>query len=62
MSTTNPERPIAILHEHPDWFRPLFAELDRRRLPWIALNAASAGYDPADHAQEFSLVVNRASP
>ena len=23
-------RPIAIYYEHPDWFRPLFAELDRR--------------------------------
>jgi hypothetical protein len=23
-------RPIAVYHEHPDWFRPLFAELDRR--------------------------------
>ena len=22
-------RPFAIYHEHPDWFRPLFAELDR---------------------------------
>ncbi|MBI3513015.1 MAG: hypothetical protein HY060_02975 [Proteobacteria bacterium] len=28
-----PERPIAIYHEHPDWFRPLFAELDRRGTP-----------------------------
>jgi len=25
--------PIAIFHEHPDWFRPLFAELDRRAVP-----------------------------
>ena len=23
-------QPIAIYHEHPDWFKPLFAELDRR--------------------------------
>ena len=23
-------KPIAIFHEHPDWFRPLFAELERR--------------------------------
>ena len=23
-------KPIAIYYEHPDWFRPLFAELDRR--------------------------------
>ena len=24
------DRPIAVFYEHPDWFRPLFAELDRR--------------------------------
>ncbi len=28
MTTT--ARPIGIYYEHPDWFRPLFAELDRR--------------------------------
>ena len=25
-----PRKPIAVYHEHPDWFRPLFAEPDRR--------------------------------
>jgi hypothetical protein len=24
----HPDRPIAIYHEHPDWFRPLFTELN----------------------------------
>ena len=24
------KKPIAIYHEHPDWFRPLFTELDKR--------------------------------
>ena len=28
--STHPSRPIAIYHEHPDWFRPLFAALERR--------------------------------
>jgi len=23
----HPDRPIAVYHEHPDWFRPLFTEL-----------------------------------
>ena len=26
---------IAVLYEHAEWFRPLFAELDRRRLPYM---------------------------
>ena len=29
---------IAIYHEHPDWFRPLFAELERRGLPYVRLD------------------------
>ena len=62
MSTTAAPLPIAIFHEHPDWFRPLFAELDRRELPWLRLDAANASYDPSDRSIPWSLVVNRASP
>ncbi len=62
MSTTTAPLPIAIFHEHPDWFRPLFAALDRRELPWVRLDAASASYDPAATSTPWSLVVNRASP
>ena len=62
MSTTAAPLPIAIYHEHPDWFRPLFAALDRRELPWIRLDAAAASYDPSDRTIPWSLVVNRASP
>lgn len=54
--------PIAILHEHPDWFRPLFAELERRQLPYVRLDAASHTYDPAEHTVPYALVFNRASP
>ena len=28
-------RPIGIYYEHPEWFRPLFAELDRRGMPYV---------------------------
>lgn len=55
-------QPIAIYHEHPDWFRPLFAELDRRRVPYVRLDASSHSYDPSDHSLPYSLVFNRASP
>jgi hypothetical protein len=62
MSTTTAPHPIAIFHEHPDWFRPLFAELDRRDVPWVRVDAASASYDPGEETAPYSLVVNRASP
>ena len=54
--------PIAIYHEHPDWFRPLFAELDRRAIPYVRLDAASHVFDPGETTVPYSLVFNRASP
>jgi glutathione synthase/RimK-type ligase-like ATP-grasp enzyme len=61
MSITT-ERPLAIYYEHPDWFRPLFAELDRRRVPYVRLDAASHRFDTADGRPPYSLVFNRMSP
>lgn len=55
-------RPIAILHEHPDWFRPLFSELERRSIPFERLDAAAFTFDPAETDSRWSLVFNRASP
>jgi len=54
--------PIAIYHEHPDWFRPLFAELERRDIPYVRLDAAAHSYDPSERTIPYSLVFNRASP
>jgi len=53
---------IGVLYEHPDWFRPLFAELDRRGLPWEGIRAHEARFDPAANGSPYDLVVNRVSP
>jgi len=55
-------QPIAIYHEHPDWFKPLFLELERRGLPYERLDAASHVFDPSEDDVPYSLVFNRASP
>ena len=55
-------KPIAIYHEHPDWFKPLFATLERRELPYVRLDAASHVFDPSLDDAPYSLVFNRASP
>ena len=55
-------QPIAVYHEHPDWFKPLFAELERRELPYVRLDAAAHTFDPSEDDVPYSLVVNRASP
>ena len=57
-----PDGPIAIYYEHPDWFRPLFAELDRRGIPYVRIDASAHLYDPSESQSPYSLVFNRASP
>jgi glutathione synthase/RimK-type ligase-like ATP-grasp enzyme len=59
MSTT---LPIAIYHEHQEWFRPLFAALDARGVPYVRIDARSHQYDPSVHEPQYSLVFNRMSP
>ncbi len=55
--------PIAIYYEQPHWFKPLFAELDRRGTSYLKLFAPDHFYDPADHPEEkYALVFNRMSP
>jgi glutathione synthase/RimK-type ligase-like ATP-grasp enzyme len=54
--------PIGVLYEHPLWFEPLFAELDRRGLDYERIEAHRHAFDPADRARRHALVVNRMSP
>jgi glutathione synthase/RimK-type ligase-like ATP-grasp enzyme len=55
-------KPIALYYEHPDWFRPLFATLERRGVPFVKLDAASHTFDPTESSSPYGLVFNRASP
>jgi hypothetical protein len=52
---------IGILYEHPEWFKPLFAELDRRGLAYERLDAARLVFSPGPE-RRFGLVFNRMSP
>ncbi len=55
--------PLAIYYEQPNWFKPLFAELDRRGTPYVKLNAVDHSYGPEDHPErQYALVFNRMSP
>src|SRR4029077_349242 len=54
--------PMAIYYEHPDWFRPLFQELDRRQLPYVRIDAGSHRFAPGNGRPPYSLVFNRMSP
>ena len=53
--------PIGIYYEHPDWFRALFAELDRRALPYLRIDASCHSYDVTRTEKQYSLLLNRMS-
>jgi len=58
----SPAKPFAIYHEHPDWFRPLFKEMERRGLPVMRLDPRRHWFDPGNSRYNFSLLFNRMSP
>lgn len=60
MSQADPR--LGIYYEHPDWYRPLFQELDRRGVPYDALHADDHSYDPAEASSPYAVLVNRMSP
>jgi glutathione synthase/RimK-type ligase-like ATP-grasp enzyme len=53
---------LGIYYEHPDWYRPLFEELDRRGVPYDAVHADQHRFDPSDRTPPHALVFNRMSP
>jgi D-alanine-D-alanine ligase-like ATP-grasp enzyme len=55
-------KPVGIVYEHPLWFEPLFAELDRRSLPYERVDACGLVFDPAQPESPYSVVLNRMSP
>jgi hypothetical protein len=56
------DKPIAIYYEHPDWFRPLFQQLDERGAHWVKVDVPDHHYDVASTEREYSLLFNRMSP
>jgi glutathione synthase/RimK-type ligase-like ATP-grasp enzyme len=50
---------LAILYEHPLWFKPLFAALDRRGVAWAAIRLTDHRFDPADRNVPAPVVLSR---
>ena len=50
---------LAILYEHPLWFKPLFAELDRRGVAYDAIQLTDHHFDPADRNIPAPVVLSR---
>ena len=56
------KKPLGIFYEHPDWYRPLFEELDRRGVAYDAIHADGHRYDPSETSVPYAVVFNRMSP
>ncbi len=55
-------KPIGILYEHPLWFEPLFAELERRGVAHDKIHGGQLVFDPGERNSPYSVVLNRMSP
>jgi glutathione synthase/RimK-type ligase-like ATP-grasp enzyme len=50
---------LAILYEHPSWFAPLFAALDRRGIAFRAIRLSDHSFDPASAEIPAPVVLSR---
>ena len=52
-------KPLAILYEHPAWFEPLFAALERRGLGYEAIQLSGHRFNPSSREIPAPLVLSR---
>jgi glutathione synthase/RimK-type ligase-like ATP-grasp enzyme len=50
---------LAVLYEHPQWFQPLFAALDRRGMAYAAIQLGGHRFDPASREVPAPLILSR---
>ncbi len=53
---------IIISHEHPDWFKPLFRELEKRGTSYSTVNPTEHFYAIEEPRPDIALFFNRMSP
>lgn len=56
------EKPIGIYYEHPEWFKPLFQQLNMRGVAWTRIDIRDHRYTLGASEPSYSLVFNRMSP
>lgn len=56
------DAPLGVFYEHPDWFKPLFAELDHRGIEYLRIRSDDHLIDPAEPAPALGALFNRMSP
>ena len=56
---SQPRAELAVLYEHPQWFQPLFAALDRRGIRYDAIELSGHSFDPADREAPAPMILSR---
>ena len=60
MSLASPSNvQLAVLYEHPQWFQPLFAALERRGMRYAAIQLGGHRFDPASRDVPAPLILSR---
>jgi glutathione synthase/RimK-type ligase-like ATP-grasp enzyme len=50
---------LGVLYEHPQWFQPLFAALERRGVPCLPIELGSHSFDPASREVPAPVILSR---
>jgi len=50
---------LAVLYEHPQWFAPLWAALDRHGVAYEPIRLSDHSFDPADRSTPAPVVLSR---
>ena len=50
---------LGVLYEHPQWFQPLFAALERRGMPYVPIELNGHRFDPAAREAPAPLILSR---
>jgi glutathione synthase/RimK-type ligase-like ATP-grasp enzyme len=61
MAGMTPRPDLVVIHEHPEWQKPLFAALERRGLAYAAFDLKQAAFSNID-APRAKVYFNQASP
>lgn len=59
MSEASLRPDLAVVYEHPEWFEPLFAALDRRGVAYAKVSLAGHSFDPAGSSAPARVVFSR---
>jgi len=59
MTVRSPQAQLAVLYEHPQWFQPLFAALERRGMSYLPIKLSGHSFDPASDEVPAPLVLSR---